>query len=239
MIFPPSVTLLFCASSAWSYPSSPKSVITELSNSYRSVTKFALDYVKTLLVENRYKYLRILRASLTRFMLKQLVSVFGPGSKVPLQTEQVFSSSSVEDRSGSSPAKSSQSFTPTSFVEALLDSKYSSDKTRHMCADTIEEIGCPSSEEMASLPSFVKSAIDAEAARRSRMYGAEGISESALGNLLEEGVHIPIMMASIEYLSHQALSNENTLSHGDAAGRKVCSFLRNCVKNHLFRGGWE
>ena len=81
--------------------------------------------------------------------------------------------------------------------------------------------------------------IDAEAARRSRMYGAKGVSESQLGALLKEGTHIPLMMASVEYLSHVALSNENTLSHGDVAGHKVCDFLRSCLLRHLTDSDWE
>ena len=82
-------------------------------------------------------------------------------------------------------------------------------------------------------------AVDADAVRRSRMYGVDGIENSQLGNLLEAGVHIPLMMASVEYLSHQALSNENTLSHGDAAGLKVCDFLKRCLLHHLVEGRWE
>jgi hypothetical protein len=246
--------------SAWSYPGGPKAAITELSNPWRKVVSDDVAFVKRILSRNRNNYLRVLRAALTRFILKQLIAVFGPESKVPLQIDQEASSSSstspsvvdvdvdVEgsistptmDEGGESGSKSSSSrFTPSSFVEALLESKYSSDKSEYMCAASIEKGGCPTQEDMRGIPSLLRTAVDAEVVRRVRMLGVEGIARSPLGALLDEGVHIPLMMASVEYLSHQALSNENTLSHGDAASRKVCDFVRSCLLRHLTEETWE
>ena len=82
---------------------------------------------------------------------------------------------------------------------------------------------------MLFLPSLLDHAIEKEAVRRARMLGAEGIQASPLASMLEVGAHVPLMMASVEYLSHVGISYGRTIGHGDEAGTKVCDFIHSCV----------
>ena len=204
---------------------------------WRETVDEVVKFVKSMLRDDRQTYLRILRAGLVRFIIKQLVAVFGSDSKVPFQQENLADRPTDIDIDAHGnelnfKAQTQVTFSPTSFLEALVESKYSSKKTKAFCKDS-SALWCPAEADFRALPSFLKKAIDREADRRAQMLGAHGAEHSAMEGIIRQGAHIPLMMASVEYLSHITLSDESTLDHGDSAGHRVCDFIRTCLLHHI------
>ena len=206
----PSVAL-----SAWSYPGDVLSCISELSNNFRDSTQQVLNMMLTMTVSERLK-IKIHRATYFSFVLRVLVKVYDQG--VPPRT--VVGDGSAHD-----------------FVAALLESKYNNEHSVE--AGCSVKATCPNHNDVLLLPSLLDQAIEKEAVRRARMLGAEGVEHSPLKGMLEVGAHVPLMMASVEYLSHVGLSYGRMINHGDEAGTKVCDFIHSCLLPVLKRRGEE
>ena len=226
--------------SVWSYPGNAKKAILELSGMWRETIKEVVVFVTGMFAGDRHTYLRILRAGLVRFVIKQLVAVFGSDSKVPFQQENSADASvdvhiGVDGNTFDSKAHTLGKFSPASFLETLIETKYSSEKTSAFCKDSSSS-WCPAEDDFRAIPAYMKNAIDGEANRRAQMYGAHGAEHSVMGGLIREGAHIPVLMASVEYLSHVISSDATTLEHGDSAGHRVCDFTRTCLLHHVNEG---
>jgi hypothetical protein len=194
------------AISAWSYPGQIIGCINELSNNFRTSTQRVLDSI-IYLTKSVNMRIKIHRATYFTFILRVLVKVFDEGVQ----------SSRVVIGDGSS----------YDFVRALLESKYNNEHSIE--AGCGVKATCPNKNDLLLIPSVLDRAIEKESIRRAKMLGAEGFEVSPLGSMLEVGAHVPLMMASIEFLSHVGLSFGKTINHGDEAGTKVCDFIHSCL----------
>ena len=202
----PSVAL-----SAWSYPGKVLSCIDELSNDFRKPTNQLLalyiDGTSSRSIGNKLHL-----ATYATFIVRVLLKVFD--SQVNYNYLN-----SVGDGSASA------------FVEGLLESKYNNKDSEE--AGCTAKSTCPTIDDYHLIPSLLEKKIEEESVRRAIMLGSRGIEESPLGSLLESGAHVPLIMASVEYLSHVSQSFGRTIGHGDEAGKKVCHFIRNCILPRL------
>ena len=201
----PSVAL-----SAWSYPGDVLSCIDELSNDFRRPTGVLLmKYIDATSSHTVAATLHLV--TYTKFISTVLLKVFHRSSS----SDNSSAGKLVGDGSASA------------FLEALLESKYSNKDSDE--AECTSAAVCPTDDDFYIIPSLLNQMIEKESMRRAKMLGAEGIHASPLGTLLEVGAHVPLMMASVEYLSHVSQSFGRTIGHGDDAGKKVCHFVRECL----------
>merc|ERR1712166_1573717 len=97
----------------------------------------------------------------------------------------------------------------SAFVEGLLESKYNNKDSEE--AGCTAKSTCPTIDDYHLIPSLLEKKIEEESVRRAIMLGSRGIEESPLGSLLESGAHVPLIMASVEYLSHVSQSFGRTI----------------------------
>ena len=195
------------ALSAWSYPGKVLQCVEELSNNWRQpVARLLSQTLKLAESTGGTLPVRLHLGAYLSFIVRVLTKVFDEGDN-----------SKVQIGDGSSVA----------FLRALLESKYNNKDSAEAGCTAVAE--CPDLEDMMMIPPMLDRAIEEEAVRRAIMMGSKGNDMSPLNNLLDVGAHVPLMMASVEYLSHVGLSYGRTINHGDEAGTKVCHFLTFCV----------